>query len=111
MKKQISNLVIVLLLILFACNQSNHGQVSKAQKTIIVYFNGCSGETEITSDLEHSIESNQTLLDKNQIKVQFDTIQNKCGYILKWDNKEKEALSAMTDIELQEFVKNFFNIK
>ena len=80
-------------------------------KLIILYSNGCSGGSEVISDLENSFETNKSFFEKNLIDIKFDTVQNKCGYLFKWNKKEKEIPSVMTDIDLQKFANQFFEVK
>jgi hypothetical protein len=106
------NFLIFLLTIVMVSVSCNSKRLnSNNDKTITVFYKGCSDESEIISDLDQSIEPNKALLKENNIQLKIDTIDNKCGYFLSWNGKKKEISSVMTDIDFQTSVKDFFAIK
>ena len=99
------------ILLLLSCSSNQVKKHENTKTKSITIFSGCSDGSEIISDIEQSIESNKSFFEQNQIKIVTDTLQNKCGYLLKWDKNEKEIQSVQTDIDLYNTAKQFFEIK
>lgn len=113
MKKIIRLLPVLILLIIISCDNKKQKEqpLQNDNKEIILYCNGCEEDTEIISDLENSVDANKDFLTAHHIKLRIDTVENKCGCKLIWNKKGKTIESVMTDIELQNELKEFFEIK
>ena len=102
--RKLTLFIPIVVIILFACITKN-----QSDKKIIIVYTYCD-DPEIFQDLALSIESNVDFFEKNEIVVESDTIEQKCGYILIFGEKKKQLESIMTDIELMMECKDFFKI-
>ena len=96
-------LVAISIVFSFTCKEN---QKSDKSKEIIVLLG--TDNVEINADIEHSIEGIKTFLNDNNIKLIIKSHTEQSGYILKYDSKEKQINTAMTDIDLLEICKEFY---
>ncbi|NCP21461.1 MAG: hypothetical protein COS42_12405 [Flavobacteriales bacterium CG03_land_8_20_14_0_80_35_15] len=76
-------------------------------KRIIVH--SCSNNIEANADILRSLELNTNDLKENNIEIKMDN--EKCGYTLIYNNKEKFIEGGMTDIDLMLEIKSFYKLK
>jgi len=91
------------VMFLIGCNKE-----MPQNKEIIVSL-GCN-DTEIISDIEHSLKEISPFLKSNNVNLMIKGNVPECGYLLKFGSKQKNIDSAITDVELIDIGKDFFEI-
>ena len=71
---------------------------------------GCSS-VEANNDMRHSVASLKEFFQRNSIEISFIDKDSLCGYQLKSGIEQKFLRGAMTDIELQNECRAFFQIE
>ena len=86
---------------------SIHCEYKNDKRKIVVYY-GCDN-IEIIQDLDLSIIKNENLFSEMNIEIEKDTIEHICGYLLIKNNNKLRLESVLTDVDLMNTVKDFFN--
>ena len=83
---------------------------TEKEASLTVFYNGCK-EFETVYDLEYSIKNNKDYLKEKGIALEIDTVRDKCGYLLEYQHKEEYIESVLTDFDLKQKIKKFYNIE
>lgn len=108
MNKYMKFLLLVLFVGAFFSYCTKSDKVNSTNKELIVLMG--SNDTEINSDLRMSVDGVKQYLNENEIQVTYLEDTNDSGYLLKFKSEEKRIESAMTDIDLLEICKEFYEI-
>jgi hypothetical protein len=92
---------VLMALFLLGCSKTNN-------RFEVVALLGCESVDSV-QDLELSIENNKEIFENLNIEITRDSLSFDCGYLFKKNTEENLIRSVLTDIDLMQEVKNFFN--
>ncbi len=76
----------------------------------VIYFIGCKN-TEAVADIKYSIDGIANYAEQHEISIGKGTKGEQCGYLLIFNDKKKTLNSALTDVDLHQIMKKFYNLK
>jgi hypothetical protein len=97
--------IITLISVLLTASCSANGS-----DKIVVYFSGCA-DAEIESDILYSKKGIEKFASVNDIDVEVNDVQDKCGYSFMSGESRKEINGSLTDYDLMQEAILFFEVK
>ena len=92
--------VLLALLLTSSCSVSGSNK-------IVVYFSGCA-DAEIVSDILQSKKGIESFASNNDILVEINNVQTKCGYSFISNERRKDINESLTDYDLMLEASLFF---